>query len=299
MSVDSTTKTNVVDITSLKKQSMWEEAWRRLKKSSTAMFGFYVLSFILLLVVIGPLFIDKANVTKQVITNRFQPMSMEHLLGTDGYGRDTLARIVYGGRTSLIIGFGSAFLALGLGGVLGLFVGYYGGRFDDIIMRFVDVLASIPTILLALAIVSALGSSMKNLMIAITVSRIPAYIRIIRSSVLTVADSEYIEAAHAGGTGDLRIIFKHVLPNVMGTVIVQTTMSMSALLLQAATLSFLGLGIQQPNPEWGAMLSEAREFMRTTPMLMMYPGVIIVMTTLSLNLLGDGLRDAFDPRLRS
>lgn len=299
MSVESVNEVEIQDISSLKKQSMWSEAWRRLKQSPTAMFGFYVLTFILIAVIVGPFFIDKASITKQVLTNRFQPMSTEHFFGTDSYGRDTFARILYGGRTSLLIGFGSAFLSLITGGIIGLMVGYYGGKFDNVVMRFVDVIASIPPILLALAIVAALGSNMRNLMIAITISSLPGFIRVIRSSVLTVADSEYIEAAHAGGTSDARIIFKHVLPNVMGTVIVQTTMSMSKLLLQAATLSFLGLGIQQPNPEWGAMLSEAREFMRTVPMLMMYPGVAIVMTTLSLNLLGDGLRDAFDPRLRS
>lgn len=299
MSVDVAIGKDVHDITSLKKQSMWKEAWRRLRKSPTAMFGFYVLCFVVLAVLIGPFFIDKARVTNQVASNRFASASMEHFLGTDSFGRDIFARIIYGGRTSLLIGFGAAFFALSIGGTLGLMVGYYGGTFDNVVMRFVDILVSIPTILLALAIVSVLGSSMRNLLVAIAIARIPSFVRVIRSSVMTVVDNEYIEAAHSGGTSDFRIIVRHILPNVMGTVIVQTTMSMAALVLQAATLSFLGLGIQQPDPEWGSMLSEAREFMRQVPMLMVVPGVAIVMTTLSLNLLGDGLRDAFDPKLRT
>lgn len=289
----------VEDISSLKKQSIWKEAWRRLRKSPTSMLGLFVLIFIFLAILILPFFIDKSNVTKQVLADRFQSPSGQHFFGTDDLGRDEFTRIIYGGRISIIIGFGSAFLSLAIGGVFGLLVGYYGGRFDAITMRIVDVIVSIPPILLALAIVSALGANMRNLIIAITISRIPSFIRVIRSAVLTVISNEYVEAALAGGTSDARIIFRHILPNVLGTVIVETTMSMSALLLQAATLSFLGLGIQPPIPEWGAMLSEAREFMRTEPMLMIYPGLAIVMTTLSLNLLGDGLRDAFDPRLRT
>lgn len=297
--IDDSFANPVQDIASLKKQSMWKEAWRRMKQSPTAMFGFYVLSAIMLTILIGPLFIDEAKVTKQVLMDRFQTATWEHIFGTDAFGRDVFARIVYGGGTSLAIGFGAAMLSLLVGGTFGLLVGYYGGRFDAIVMRIVDVIVSIPPILLALAIVSALGANMRNLIVAVTISRIPSFIRVIRSSVMTVAGNEFIEAAHAGGTSDFRIIFKHILPNVMGTVIVETTMSMSRLLLQAATLSFLGLGIQKPTPEWGAMLSEAREYMRTFPLLMIYPGVTIVMTTLSLNLLGDGLRDAFDPRLRT
>ncbi|HZK00208.1 MAG TPA: ABC transporter permease [Tissierellaceae bacterium] len=283
----------------LKKQSIWSEAWRRYKKSKTAMFGLIVLSFIILAIIIGTILIDETLVTQQNSSDRFHPSSLNYWFGADGFGRDIFARIVYGGRASLAIGFGSSFLALITGGTLGLLVGYYGGRFDNIVMRLVDIIISIPPILLSLAIVSALGATMTNLIIAITISRIPSFVRVIRSGVMGVTDNEYIEAAHSGGTSDFRIIFRHILPNVMSVVIVETTMSMSQLLLQAATLSFLGLGIQPPSPEWGAMLSEAREFMRIHPMLMVYPGIAIVFSTLSLSLIGDGLRDAFDPRLRT
>lgn len=289
----------IEDIAALEKQGMFKEAWRRLKQSHTAILGLIVLVIVISTVLIAPFFIPKERVFKQDIPDKFASASKEHWFGTDDFGRDTFARIVYGGRASLTIGFVGAILSLVSGGVLGLMVGYYGGRFDNIVMRFVDILSSVPTILLAMAIVSVLGSSLRNLLIAVTIARIPAFTRIIRADVISEVEKEYIEAAHAGGTSDVRILFKHLLPNVMGTVIVQTTMNMSGIMLQAAALSFLGLGIQPPNPEWGAMLSNAREYMRQSPMLMMYPGLAIVATTLSLSLLGDGLRDAFDPRLRT
>lgn len=281
-----------------KKESFWKETWRRFRKSKSAMFGLIILIFILLISLAAPLYSDYSAVSKQNPRNRFQPPSAENPLGTDAFGRDELARLLYGGRVTLLIGIVSSFASLLIGGSIGLFVGYEGGKIDNIIMRIVDIIASIPTILLALAIVAALGSSLRNLLIAITISSVPGFIRVIRASVLNIADMEYIEAAIAGGASTFRIISKHILPNVMGTVIVQTTMSSAQLILQAAALSFLGLGIQPPSPEWGLMLSEAREVMRQHPTLMLYPGICIVLTTLSLSLIGDGLRDAFDPRLR-
>lgn len=283
----------------LKKQGMFKEAWRRLKKSPRAMIGLTLLCLVIAFVVVGPMCINKILVTNQNMNSRFLPSSRTHFLGTDNYGRDVFARIVYGGRTSLLIGFTTALVASMVGGTIGLMLGYHGGTIDNITMRFVDILSSIPVILLALAIVSALGCNVRNLMIAITVAAIPGVVRVVRSAVLNIVGMEYIEAAKAGGTSDFRIMSKHLLPNIMGTVIVQTTMNMAFLLLQATTLSFVGLGIQPPQPEWGAMLSEAREFMRNDPLLMVYPGVCIVVTALSLNLLGDGFRDAFDPRLRT
>jgi peptide/nickel transport system permease protein len=176
---------------------------------------------------------------------------------------------------------------------------YNGGRVDTIVMRFMDMIASVPMTLMALAVVAALGPTIQNLIIAIAFARIPTFARIIRSSMLTVVDTEYIEAAHAGGASAIRIILKHITPNVSSTMIVQTTMSTAQLILIAASLSFLGLGVQLPTPEWGALLSEAREFMRTTPYLMVFPGAFMVLTSLSLNLLGDGLRDALDPKLKT
>lgn len=282
-----------------RKESMVREIWRRFRKNKSAVLGLIILSIIIIATLAAPLYADISVVTKMKMADRFQPPSAEMPLGTDSFGRDELARILYGGRTSLIIGFGSALGALLLGGFFGLLVGYIGGTFDNVFMRFVDVMASIPTILLALAIVSSLGPSLQNLLIAITISRVPAFIRVIRASVLNIADLEYVEAAVAGGARGLRVIKKHILPNVFGTIVVQTTMSAALMLLQAAALSFLGLGIQPPNPEWGYMLSEAREVMRQQPQLMLYPGICIMLTTLSLSLVGDGLRDAFDPRLRN
>jgi peptide/nickel transport system permease protein len=282
----------------LKKQSLFKETWRRMKKHKGAMVGLVLLALIVSAVVFTPFFLPEKGVTKQNMRNRFALPSTENLLGTDNFGRDVFTRLMYGGRVSVTIGLISALTSLAIGGTIGLIVGYYGGHLDNIVMRGVDVLSAIPTILLAIAIVSALGTTLQNLLIAVSISRVPAFIRVIRASTLNIVDMEYTEAAHAGGTSDFRIITRHILPNVMGTVIVQTTMSAATLLLQAAALSFLGLGIQPPNPEWGAMLSDAREYMRVAPQLMIYPGVLIVITTLALNLIGDGLRDAFDPRLR-
>lgn len=290
---------SVPAVVAFRKKSMAGEIWRRFRKNRSAMLGLIILSVIIIATVAAPLYADKIVVTKMNMAQRFQPPSAEAPLGTDAFGRDELARLLYGGRTSLIIGFGSALGALLIGGFIGLLVGYIGGTFDNIVMRLVDVMAAIPTILLALAIVSALGASLQNLLIAITISRVPAFIRVIRASVLNISDLEYVEAAVAGGARGKRIIRKHILPNVFGTIIVQTTMSSALMLLQAAALSFLGLGIQPPNPEWGYMLSEAREVMRQQPQLMLYPGISIMLTTLSLSLVGDGLRDAFDPRLRN
>lgn len=281
-----------------KKESNAKEIWRRFRKNPSAMAGLIVFIIILVAIIAAPLYADYGAVTKQDVRNKFAMPSADFPLGTDAYGRDEMARLLYGGRTSLMIGLLSSLGALVLGGTMGLVVGYVGGQFDNIVMRLVDILASIPTILLALAIVSALGSNFVNLLIAITISRVPAFIRVTRASTLNIVDMEYIEAAVAGGAGPVRIIRKHLFPNTLGTIIVQTTMSSAQMILQAAALSFLGLGIQPPTPEWGYMLSEAREVMRLHPRLMIYPGVAIMLTTLSLSLIGDGLRDAFDPRLR-
>ena len=196
------------------------------------------------------------------------------------------------------IGLFTAALSLVAGGLLGAVAAYYGGNVDNVIMRVMDMISAIPGTLLALAIVSAIGTSMINLMIAITISSVPAFTRLVRSTVLTVVGSDYVEAARACGTKDLRIILKHILPNAVGPIIVQTTASIASMILLAAGMSFIGMGVQPPTPEWGAMISEAREFLRQCPYLVIFPGVAIVLTALSFNLIGDGLRDALDPRLR-
>lgn len=287
------------DYSNFRRQGKSKEIWRRFKKSKTAMVGLVVLSLFIICALFAGQITPYSYAIKQDIPNRLQGPSAEHWFGTDGYGRDVLARVLHGSRRSLSIGLIATGFSLVAGLVIGGAVGYYGGTFDNIVMRSMDILSAIPATLMALAIIAALGASMTNMIIAIGIARIPAFVRIIRAAILGVVDLEYIEAAHAGGAGDLRIIMTHIIPNIMGVIIVQTTMTTAQLIMRAASLSFLGLGIRAPEPEWGALLSEAREFMRTAPYLMVFPGLAIVLSTLSLNLLGDGLRDALDPRLKS
>ena len=283
-----------------KKNSQLKEVWRRLKKNKPAMAGLAVLCVLVLLASCADLIANyETEVTKANTSIRLQPPGEGHLMGTDHLGRDMFGRIVHGARLSLTIGLITTSLSVLVGGLVGSAVAYWGGLADTLIMRFCDIMSCIPTMLLCLAIVAALGPSLTNLLIAIIFSNIPIYIRFIRSTVLTVVDMDYIEAARACGTGDFRIIRKHILVNVTGPIIVQATQSVAAMILSAAALSFLGMGVQPPTPEWGAMLSDSKEYMRTNPYLMVFPGVAIVLAALSLNLLGDGLRDALDPRLKS
>jgi peptide/nickel transport system permease protein len=263
------------------------------------MIGLFFVILLIFCVVLGDFIAPYKNATTQNIRNRLQSPSAARYFGTDDLGRDVFARIVHGARASLTLGVATTLVALLAGGILGAVTGYFIGLADEIIMRLMDVLTSIPSLLLSLAIVSALVPGIRNLLIALTVSRIPAFVRIVRSAVLSVVDQEFIEAAKAGGSGDTRIILRHVIPNCVGPIIVQATMSISMLILQAAGLSFLGMGVQPPRPEWGAMLNEAREFMRVAPYLMIFPGLAIVLSALSFNLVGDGLRDALDPKLKT
>ncbi len=282
-----------------KRRSKLSEIWRLFRKNKTAVLGLTVISLIILSAVFADLIVPYSKVIKQDYRSILQPPSPKHWLGTDGYGRDIFARVIHGGRNSLALGFVTSLSALVIGGSIGAAAGYYGGWFEDVIMRGMDALKAIPNTLMALAIVAALGPSMLNLLIAIGIASTPIFVRVVRSAVISISGMEYIEAAKAGGTGDARIIFKHVVPNAIGVIIVQSTMSIAQMILQAASLSFIGMGIQPPSPEWGAMLSEAREYMRTAPYFMLFPGLAIALSALSLNLLGDGLRDALDPRLKS
>lgn len=281
-----------------KKSSRSLEAWQRLTKNTGAVIGLIILVVFILTAIFANQIRPQELVTFQDSSVRLQPPSAEHIFGTDAYGRDLFARVVYGSRISLTIGLFTAFFALIIGGVLGAAAAFYGGRVDEIIMRIMDIFTAIPGTLLALAIVAALGASMVNLLVAITVSSIPGFVRLIRSTVLTVVESDFVEAARACGTLDSRIIMRHILPNAIGPIIIQTTSSISGMILQASGLSFIGMGVQPPTPEWGSMISESREFMRQCPYLMIFPGVCIILAALSFNLIGDGLRDALDPRLR-
>jgi peptide/nickel transport system permease protein len=261
------------------------------------MFGLSVILILVFMAIFAD-FIAPYSYSKQNLTHTFETSSKQFLLGTDEFGRDILSRLIYGARISLQVGFIAVGIALVVGGMLGAIAGYYGGWMDNVLMRAMDVMLSIPGILLAIAIAAALGPGLFNLMIAVGISAVPNYARIIRGSVLSIREMEFIEAAHAVGSSDLRIILKHIIPNSMAPIIVQSTLGVAAAILNAAGLSFIGLGIQPPYPEWGAMLSGGRQYIRDYPHLTLYPGLTIMITILALNFLGDGLRDALDPKLK-
>lgn len=288
-----------------KQRSLWAEAWRRFKKNRLAMAG---LCFIFLLIIIAVVtsVIDLVTnksfylsyVVKQNLTGRLLPPSLNHPFGLDEFGRDMLLRMLWATRYSLFMGTVAVSVSCIFGGMLGAIAGYYGKGADNLIMRFMDILLAIPSMLLAIAIVAALGTSLVNVLLAISIAYIPTFARTVRAPVLTVKDQEYIEAAKAIGCSDLRIIFKYVLPNCMAPIIVQITLSIAGAILSIAGLSFLGLGIQPPTPEWGAMLSNARSYIRDSWHVTVIPGLGIMLTILALNVVGDGLRDALDPRLK-
>ncbi|MBU5426091.1 ABC transporter permease [Tissierella pigra] len=285
--------------TSKKKKGQWSEVWRRLRRNKMAMLGLTIISIFILLALFADVIADYDEVAIKMNTSiRLQGPSKDHILGTDELGRDIFARIIHGARVSLQVGIIAVGIAIIIGGTLGAIAGFYGGKFDNIIMRAMDIFLAIPSILLAIAIVSALGTSMLNLMIAVGISSIPSYARIVRASVLSIKDQEYIEAARAIGAKDTRIILKHIIPNSLAPIIVQGTLGVASAILSTAGLSFIGLGIQKPAPEWGAMLSSGKDFIRQSWHVTTFPGIAIMLTILSLNLLGDGLRDALDPRLK-
>lgn len=281
-----------------KKTSQLKEVWKRLKKNKLALVGLSILA-ILVIVAIFADFIAPYKYDKQNLQAAFQFPSSKHIFGTDEFGRDIFSRIIYGSRISLEVGFIAVSISVIIGGLLGAVAGYYGGNVDNFIMRSMDVLLAIPQILLAISIVAALGPGLTNLMIAVGISSIPGYARIVRASVLSIKDQEFIEAAKAAGSSDTRIIFKHIIPNCMAPIIVQATIGVAIAILTAAGLSFIGLGIQPPIPEWGAMLSGGRGYIRDYWYMTMFPGLAIVLTIFALNVLGDGLRDALDPRLKN
>ena len=289
-----------------KQRSLWQEAWRRFRKNRMARVGLVFLS-ILVIIAVGTMVIDLVTqneiynnyVINQDLVNRLKGLSLEHPFGQDEFGRDMLLRMLWGTRYSLFMGSLAIIFSLCIGGVLGAISGFYGKLTDSIIMRFMDILLAIPSMLLATAIVAALGTSLVNVLIAIGIAYIPTFARTVRASVLTVKDQDYIEAARSIGCNDREIIFKYIIPNAMAPIIVQATLGLAGAILSIAGLSFLGLGIQPPTPEWGAMLSNARVYIRDAWHVTVIPGLGIMLTILSLNLMGDGLRDALDPRLKN
>lgn len=281
----------------LKRRSSWADMLRRLYRNKTAMFGLFLLCLVFLGAALAPI-IAPEGYDNQVYTQLFVAPCWEHPFGTDHLGRDILARVLYGAQISLLIGFSAVAVSVTFGTLIGAAAAYYGGWLDNVLMRFVDIWMSIPNILLAIALMSALGGSVGNLIFAIAIGAIPNYARIVRGAVMTVKNQEYVEAAISNGASDWRIVTRYILPNCMAPIIVQATMSVAKAILSAASLSFIGLGVQQPIPEWGAMLSAGRAYIRDYWWIITFPGLAIMMTIYGINLFGDGLRDALDPRLK-
>ncbi len=290
---------NGTDFLNAQKNSQFKDMVRRLFKNKAAVAGLIFLIFLILMAVFADVLFDyDTQCINQNIPERLQWPSAQHWFGTDEYGRDLLIRIAFGSRISLSIGFIAVLFGLIVGGVLGAVAGFFGGKIDNIIMRLCDIFLAVPMMLMAIVIVAALGASIVNLVIALSISSVPTFARIVRSAVLTVRDMDYVEAARAIGVKTPRILARYILPNCMGPIIVQTTLRVAATISNTAALSFLGLGVKAPQPEWGALLSSGREFIRDSGYLACIPGICIMLTILALNLLGDGLRDALDPRLK-
>ncbi|NIK11932.1 ABC transporter permease [Alkalibacillus almallahensis] len=274
-----------------------KDFYRRLKKNVPALIGFYTILILVIFSIIGPWMLSTDPSDTDVI-NKFAGPSAEHWFGTDHLGRDIFTRIIHGMKLTLGIGFASVFMGAAMGIPIGIIAGYYGGKIDAVIMRFIDILLAFPGILLALAIVSILGGSLVNVTIAVAIYAIPGFARIIRGSTLAAKNLEYVDAIKALGAGDGRIIFKHILPNVLSPVIVNATLYIATAILTAAGLSFLGMGAQPPQPEWGAMLNDGRSYMRDAGHIAFFPGMAIVIVVLAFNIFGDGLRDALDPKMK-
>jgi peptide/nickel transport system permease protein len=278
-------------------RGLWRDAFYRLIRHRLAMFGAFVLFVVIFMAVLGP---NTAAYNPETMdfTARFAPPSLTHPFGTDDFGRDTFTRIVYGARVSLQVGIIAVSLAATVGTILGMVAGYSNRITDEVIMRSMDVLYAFPAILLAIAILAALGKGIGNAMIAIGIVYVPIFARIARGAVLSVRNEEFITAARALGAGDIRILFTHIFPNILSPLIVETSLSLAFAILAEAALSFFGLGTQPPDPSWGRMLSEGRGYFRQSIWLGIFPGLAIMFTVMGFNFLGDGLRDALDPRLK-
>jgi len=276
----------------------FKNVWRKLRQNYLAMAGGILIVLFMIVAVIGP-WITTGDPMAPNVADRLEGPSSQYWFGTDHHGRDIFTRIIHGMSITLYIGFLSVFVGMIFGVVFGIVSGYYGGRIDAIIMRTMDVLLAFPGILLALGIVAVLGGSINNVIIAISIFSIPVFARIVRGSTLSVRKLEYVDAVRALGASDFRIIFRHILPNIMSPIIVQATLRIATAVLTASGLSFLGLGAQPPTPEWGAMLAAGRNYMWEHPHIALFPGLAIVLVVLAFNLFGDGVRDALDPKLKS
>ena len=273
--------------------------WHQLRKNKGAIMGLGLLVVIIVVALGSPYFFDyETQVIANNIKERMQPPSAEHWFGTDDMGRDIFARVCYGARYSLAVGIIAVMFALVFGVTLGAAAGYIGGVFEDVTMRVCDIFSSIPSVLMAIAVVSALGKSTFNLMLAVGIASTAPFVRVARAAVLTIRGEEYIESARAIGVPEWQIVATHILPNCVSQIIVQATLRVGSAIISAAQLSFLGLGVPAPAPEWGSMLSAGRAYIRDYSYMTLYPGLAIMVTVLSLNLIGDGLRDALDPKLK-
>jgi len=281
------------------KTSLMYDTWMRFWSNKAAVAGMIFMIVLILVAIFADVLYDyDTEVINQTISERLKPPSWEHPFGTDEFGRDLLARIVHGSRISLVVSFSSVAFALIIGGTLGAISGYFGGTIDNVIMRITDIFLAIPMTLFAIVIVAALGASTTNLTLALGVSSVPIFARVVRGSVITVREVEYIEAARAIGATNRIIITNHILPNCLGPIIVQITLRIAQAIYNTAALSFLGMGVQAPAPEWGGLLASGRMYIRDYGYMSVIPGFAIMLTVLALNLMGDGLRDALDPRLK-
>jgi len=283
--------------TSRKPASHLRRNWAKLRRNKAALFGGFILLGYLFTALLAPILFSTSPSAPNLIMSLEGP-SAQHLLGTDELGRSILGRIIWGSRVSLMIAVGVVAVGLLVGVPFGLISGYYGGKVDFGIQRVTDMMLAFPGFLLALGLVAVLGVGIKNTVVSIGISMIPIYIRLVRGCVLTVREQVYVEAARAVGTRDFKIILKHILPNVMVPITVQTSLGMGNAILFAAGLGFLGIGVQPPTPEWGAMLGSGRAYLFNAPHVATFPGIAIFLSVLSFNLLGDGLRDALDPRFK-
>ena len=284
---------------SLSEYSTSELVLFRFRKNKLAMFGVFLLSAMILLILIGPLFVPYEAVIKNHIADRFQSPNATYLFGTDEFGRDLFARILYGGRISLFCSLAVIGIAFVVGAMIGGAAGYLGGKADSVLMRIIDTLMAVPSALLAMAIITALGNGVWKLVLALSIGQIARFARTVRAAVLTLRNMEYVEAAKCHGSSSLRIILKHIIPNGIGPIIVSATLTLGQTILSISSMGYLGLGVASPTPEWGTIISENKMNIQYYPYLGLIPGVCICLTVMAVNFIGDGLRDAFDPRTKN
>lgn len=279
--------------------SSWGLVWFRFQKNKLAMVGVILLVALMLMILLAPIYCPYERVVKQNMSEKFMSPCWEHPFGTDQYGRDLFARIIYGGRISLFLGLAVVMIAFAMGCTLGGLAGYFGGVVDNVIMRVVDMFMAIPPMLLSMAVVAALGTGADKLLVALSIAQTPRFTRVVRSSIMNLRNQEFIEAAKCCGTSSWRIIMKHLLPNGMGPVIVSATLTLGQVILNIASLGFLGIGVAPPTPEWGTILSENKVNIRYYPYMGWIPGMFIGLSVMAVNFIGDGLRDALDPRTKN